>query len=229
MVYPCFFENGVTWWRPFWIKKMHKGDFWGIFGIRLGGCPCIIPEKISFLQFYSRFSPNALALNRRRGVYGNNLMNITLYNESLDEFMWFLLKIHCFLWCIILPLFSSHYFSQEITLGWDNRFSFPSPPLGQRGPGQFNTKTIQHGPLSANFQWIHVSQINPSEQKYLVYYLVLCPKKYVTIYIKWKGFFHICFIKLSSVYTLVYQNNKSTQSGGGPFCPALCEQIYLAY
>ena len=42
------------------LKKMHKGDFWGIFGIRLGRC--IIPEKISFLQFYSRFNPNALAL-----------------------------------------------------------------------------------------------------------------------------------------------------------------------
>ena len=37
------------------LKKMHKGDFWGIFGIRLGRCPGIIPEKISFLQFYSRF------------------------------------------------------------------------------------------------------------------------------------------------------------------------------
>ena len=36
------------------LKKMHKGDFWGIFGIRLGRCPGIIPEKISFLQFYSR-------------------------------------------------------------------------------------------------------------------------------------------------------------------------------
>ena len=44
------------------LKKMHKGNFWGIFGIRLGRCPCIIPEKISFLQFYSRFNPNALAL-----------------------------------------------------------------------------------------------------------------------------------------------------------------------
>ena len=41
---------------------MHKGDFWGLFGIRLGRCPCIIPEKISFLQFYSTFNPNALAL-----------------------------------------------------------------------------------------------------------------------------------------------------------------------
>ena len=47
------------------LKKMHKGDFWGIFGIRLGRCPGIIPEKISFLQFYSRFLcffVNALAL-----------------------------------------------------------------------------------------------------------------------------------------------------------------------
>ena len=35
------------------LKKMHKGDFWGLFGIRLGRCPGIIPEKISFLQFYS--------------------------------------------------------------------------------------------------------------------------------------------------------------------------------
>ena len=33
-----------------------------------------------------------------------------------------------------------------------------------------------------------------------------------------KGFFHICFIKLSSVYTLVYQNKKSSQSVGGPIC-----------
>ena len=33
------------------LKKMHKGDFWGLFGIRLGRCPGIIPEKISFLQF----------------------------------------------------------------------------------------------------------------------------------------------------------------------------------
>ena len=37
------------------LRKMHKGDFWGIFGVRLGRCPGIIPEKISFLQFYSRF------------------------------------------------------------------------------------------------------------------------------------------------------------------------------
>ena len=44
------------------FKKMHKGDFWGLFGIRLGIYPCIIPEKISFLQFYSRFNPYALAL-----------------------------------------------------------------------------------------------------------------------------------------------------------------------
>ena len=27
------------------FKKTHKGDFWGLFGIRLGKCPGIIPEK----------------------------------------------------------------------------------------------------------------------------------------------------------------------------------------
>ena len=37
------------------LKKMRRGYFWGLFGIRLGRCPGIIPEKISFLQFYSRF------------------------------------------------------------------------------------------------------------------------------------------------------------------------------
>ena len=47
---------------------MHKGDFWGLFGIRLGRCPCIIPEKMSFLQFYSRFNPNALV----RSVFGGH-------------------------------------------------------------------------------------------------------------------------------------------------------------
>ena len=56
------------------------------------------------------------------------------------------------MWYIILPLFSSHYFSREIDLGRDNRLSFLPLPLGQREPGQrgpahFNTKTIQHGPL----------------------------------------------------------------------------------
>ena len=59
---PVFFENGLHGGGHLELKKMHKGDFWGIFGIRLGRCPCIIPEKISFLQFYSRFNPNALAL-----------------------------------------------------------------------------------------------------------------------------------------------------------------------
>ena len=34
-----------------------------------------------------------------------------------------------------------------------------------------------------------------------------------------KGFFHICFIRLTLIYTLVYQNNKKYQGGGGPLCP----------
>ena len=62
MVYPCFFEMALHGGGHLELKKMHKGDFWGIFGIRLGRCPCIILEKISFLQFYSRLNPNALAL-----------------------------------------------------------------------------------------------------------------------------------------------------------------------
>ena len=62
MVYPCFFKMALHGGGHLELKKMHKGYCWGLFGIRLGRCPCIIPEKISFLQFYSRFNPNALAL-----------------------------------------------------------------------------------------------------------------------------------------------------------------------
>ena len=64
-----FFSNCKSeelWYTPVFSKMaLHGGghlDFWGLFGIRLGRCPCIIPEKISFLLFYSRFNPNALAL-----------------------------------------------------------------------------------------------------------------------------------------------------------------------
>ena len=62
------------------------------------------------------------------------------------------MKIFCFEWYIILPLFSSHYLSREINLGRDNRLNSIPLPLGQREPGQrgpahFNTKTIQHGRL----------------------------------------------------------------------------------
>ena len=48
------------------IKKMHKGDLWGLFGIRLGRCPGIIPEKKSafciFIPGSCVFFTNALAL-----------------------------------------------------------------------------------------------------------------------------------------------------------------------
>ena len=59
MVYPCFFENGVTWWRPTWIKKMHKGDFRGLFGTCLGRCPCII----AFCNFIPGSTPMLLHYN----------------------------------------------------------------------------------------------------------------------------------------------------------------------
>ena len=66
------------------LKKMHKGDFWGTFGIRLGRCPCIIPEKISFLQFYSRFNPNALALiNIYYFVHYIAVTNVTVYMADM--------------------------------------------------------------------------------------------------------------------------------------------------
>ena len=98
------------------------------------------------------------------------------------------------MWYIILHLFSSLCFSQEITLGRDNRFNFPPLPLGQRGPGQRGPGPFQYKahtawpPLPAKFQWVYVSQRNPSERKYIVYYLELCPTKHVTINIKWKVF-----------------------------------------
>ena len=54
-----------------------------------------------------------------------------------------------------------------------------------------------------------------------------------------KGFFYIYFIKLSSVYTLVYQNKKVPKVRVAPFAQCagqaigqrgpLWEQIYLAY
>ena len=112
-------------------------------------------------------------------------MNISLYNCMN-------LSSEKILFCVVhyIALFSSHYFSQDIPLGGDNMLN--SPPLtlgqwepGQRGPGHFNTKTIQHGPpLPTSLQWVHISHTNPSERKYLVYYLVLCPTTHATIYIK---------------------------------------------
>ena len=124
-------------------------------------------------------------------VYTKNL--IYLY-ESLDKFMWFLLKIHCFVCYIILPLFSSHCFSQEITLGRDN-WAKGARAKGAR-PFQYKAHTAWP-PLPAKFQWVHVSQKNPSKLKYIVYYLELCPTKHVTIYIKWKVFF--IYVLLSSL------------------------------
>ena len=41
------------------LKKNTRGDFWGLFGIRLRRS---FLKKIRFLQFFSRFNPNVLAL-----------------------------------------------------------------------------------------------------------------------------------------------------------------------
>ena len=48
---------------------------------------------------------------------------------------------------------------------------------------QYNDHTAWP-PLPDNLQWVHISHTNSSERQYLVYYLVLCPTKHVTIYIK---------------------------------------------
>ena len=136
--------------------------------------------------------------------------------------MWFLLKIFCFVWYNILPLFSIHYFSQEITLGRDNRLNFPPLHLGQREPGQrgpahFNTKTIQHGPLCPRtFDGYIFHKLIPVNEIFVILPSIMSNE---VCHHQMKGFFHIYFIKLSSVYTLVYQNKKSTQSEGGPLCP----------
>ena len=119
--------------------------------------------------------------NRRPGrVYGNNLMNITLYI------------------CMNLLNNLCDFFSKSI----------------------FLCRTLLclcFLVITSVRRSLWRSQTNPSERKYLVYYLELCPTKHVTIYIKY--FFHICFIKLSLVYTLCFKIKKYTQSGGGPLCP----------
>ena len=111
---------------------------------------------------------------------------------------------------------------------------------GQARPFQYKDHT-EWPHLPTNIQCVHVSQTNLSEWKYLIYYLKSWPTKNVTINIKWK-FFRICFIKLSSMYTLVYRNRKVPKVGWPPLPNALApfaqaigkrgplwEQIYLAY
>ena len=120
--------------------------------------------------------------NRRQGVFGNNLMNISLY-----IFMNLLMNLCDFsenlLFCVvhyILPLYSSYYFSQEITFGRDNRLNFAPLPLGQR------------------------EHTNPKERKYLVYYLVLSMSNKACHHIhQMKGFYHICFIRLTLMYVFI--------------------------
>ena len=125
------------------------------------------------------------------------------------------------LFCVvhyILPLYSSYYFSQEITFGRDNRLNFPPLPLGQKsqgkggGAGQYKDHTAWP-PLPSNLQWVDISHTNPSERKYLVYYLVLSMFNKACHHIhQMKGFYHICFIRLTSMY-LCIKKIKSTKVG----------------
>ena len=140
------------------------------------------------------------------------------------------------MWYIILPLFSSHYFSQEITLGRDDRLNFPPLPLGQREPGQrgpahFNTKTIQHGPLCPRtFDGYIFHKLIPVNEIFVILPGIMSNEVCHHVH-QMKGFFHIYFIKLSSVYTLVYQNKKVPQvrvapfaQCAGPLCPSYWEK-----
>ena len=82
-------------------------------------------------------------------------------------------------------------------------------------------------PLPANFQWVHISHTNPSERKYLVYYLVLCPTTHVTIYIKGKVFFISILLGSLQCTHLCIKIIKSTKvevapfaQCAGPLCPS---------
>ena len=113
----------------------------------------------------------------------------------------------------ILPLYSSYYFSQEITFGRDNRLNFPPLPLGQREPGQMGAGHTAWPPLPSNLQWVDISHTNPSERKYLLYYLVLSMSNKACHHIhQMKCFYHICFIRLTSMY-LCIKKIKSTKVG----------------
>ena len=83
--------------------------------------------------------------------------------------------------------------------------------------GYCNTKPIQHGSLCPlNFNGCMFHKGIPVNESILL--RIMSNKTCHHIH-QMKGYFHICFIKLSSVYTLVYQNKKSSQSVGGPLCP----------
>ena len=131
------------------------------------------------------------------------------------------------MWYIIL--FSSHYFSQEITLGRDNRLNFPPLPLGQRepvqrGPAHFNTKTIQHGPLCPRTSDGYIFQkLIPVNEIFDILPSIMSNEVCHHVH-QMKGFFHIYFIKLSSVYTLVYQNKKIPKVRVAPF--AQCAGLF---
>ena len=121
------------------------------------------------------------------------------------------------MWYIILPLFYSRYFSQEITLGKNNRLNFPPPPpgqreLGQRGAGHFNTKTIQYGPICPlTFNGYIFHTLIPVNESILV----LCPSKHVTIYINFFFFISVLLGSLQCTH-LCIKIIKSTKVGVAP-------------
>ena len=118
------------------------------------------------------------------------------------------------LFCVvhyILPLYSSYCFSQEITFGRESRLNFPPLPLGQREPGQRGAGYLQ---------WVDISHTNPSERKYLVYYLVLSMSNKAWHHIhQMKGFLSYLFYQ-AYFNVLVYQKYQ-----GGDNLRAGCTSI----
>ena len=103
--------------------------------------------------------------------------------------------------------------------------SYPPLPLGQREPGQrgpahFNTKTIQHGPLCPRtFDGYIFHKLIPVNEIFVILPSIMSNEVCHHVH-QMKGFFHIYFIKLSSVYILVYQNKKVPKVRLAPFAQA---------
>ena len=142
---------------------------------------------------------------------------------------------------IISPLFSSHYFSQEINLGRDNRLNFPPLPLGQREPGQrgsshFNTKTIQHGPLCPQtFNEYIFHKLIPVNEVFSILPSIMSNKVCHNIHQMKVFFISILLSSPQCTHLCIKMKKIPKVRVPPPFAQAigqrglLCEQIYLTY
>ena len=167
--------------------------------------------------------------NRRRGVYGNNLMNITLYIcmnllINLGDFSHKFIVLCGTLYCLCFLVITS-----VRRLLWGEIIDLVSHlyPLkkGARAKGAMPFQYKDHTtwpPLPAKFQWVHVSQSNHSERECLVYYLeLLCSTKHVTIYIKLKVFFISVLLSSLRCTHLCSKINKNSELEWPPLPNAL--------